>query len=87
MKELIKIYDRIIQRVNVNLREHDYDVNPFVQNLISPDKMVKFLCILRDYTPPSPQLSIQALQLVRQPFFREMPGDKLAPLQKRHPRR
>ena len=42
MKELERLFDRIIQRVNVNLREHNYDVNPFVQNLIPPDKMAKF---------------------------------------------
>jgi len=42
MKELERLFDRIIQRVNVNLREHDYDVDPFVKNLISPDKMAKF---------------------------------------------
>jgi carbonic anhydrase/acetyltransferase-like protein (isoleucine patch superfamily) len=42
MKELKRLLDRIIQRVNVNLREHNYDVNPFVQDLISPDKMAKF---------------------------------------------
>jgi carbonic anhydrase/acetyltransferase-like protein (isoleucine patch superfamily) len=42
MKELERLFDRIIQRVNINLREHNYDVNPFVQNLISPDKMAKF---------------------------------------------
>ena len=42
MKELEKLLDRVIQRVNINLREHDYDVNPFVQNLIPVDKMMKF---------------------------------------------
>ena len=42
MKELERLFDRIIQRVNVNLREHDYDVNPLVQDLISADKMTKF---------------------------------------------
>ena len=42
MKELERLFDRIIQRVNVNLREHNYDVNPLVQDLISPDKMTKF---------------------------------------------
>ncbi len=42
MKELERLFDRIILRVNVNLREHDYDVNPLVQDLISADKMTKF---------------------------------------------
>ncbi len=42
MKALERLFDRIIQRVNVNLREHNHDVNPFVQNLIPPDKMTKF---------------------------------------------
>ena len=42
MKELERLLDRIIQRVNVNLREHHYDVNPFVQNLIPAHKMTKF---------------------------------------------
>ena len=42
MKELERLFDRIIQRVNVNLREHNYDVDPFVQNLIPADKMTKF---------------------------------------------
>ncbi len=30
MKELEKLYDRIIQRVNINLRELEFDVNPLV---------------------------------------------------------
>ena len=42
MKELERLFDRIIQRVNVNLREHNYDVNPLVRDLISADKMTKF---------------------------------------------
>ena len=42
MKELERLFDRIIQRVNVSLREHNHDVNPLVQNLIPIDKMKKF---------------------------------------------
>ncbi len=42
MKDLESLLDRIIQRVNVNLREHHYDVSPFVQNLIQAGKMTKF---------------------------------------------
>jgi hypothetical protein len=32
MKELEKLYDRIIQRVNINLRELEFDVNPWSTN-------------------------------------------------------
>ena len=42
MKELEKLYDRIVQRVNINLRELDFDVCPFAQELIPPDQMSKF---------------------------------------------
>lgn len=42
MKELERLLDRIIQRVNINLRELEYDVNPLVQNLIPPNQMTKF---------------------------------------------
>ncbi|SHO49063.1 transferase [Desulfopila aestuarii] len=42
MKELKKLYDRIVQQVNINLRELDFDVRPFVENLIDPEKMTKF---------------------------------------------
>ena len=42
MKEIESLLNRIIQRVNINLREHHYDANPFVQGLISLDKMTKF---------------------------------------------
>ena len=42
MKELEKLLDRIIQRVNINLREIEYDVNPLVRNLIPPNQMTKF---------------------------------------------
>jgi carbonic anhydrase/acetyltransferase-like protein (isoleucine patch superfamily) len=42
MKELDRLIGRIIQRVNVNLREQQYDVNPLVQNLVPADKMTKF---------------------------------------------
>jgi carbonic anhydrase/acetyltransferase-like protein (isoleucine patch superfamily) len=42
MKELTKLLDRIIQRVNINLRELDYDVSPFIQNLVALNQMVKF---------------------------------------------
>lgn len=42
MKELEQLFDRIIQRVNVNLRELEYDVNPLVRNLIPNHQMTKF---------------------------------------------
>jgi len=42
MKELEKLLDRIIQRININLRELDYDVNPFIKNLVPLNQMVKF---------------------------------------------
>lgn len=42
MKELRSLLHRILQRVNINLRELQYDVTPFVSHLIPLDKMVKF---------------------------------------------
>jgi carbonic anhydrase/acetyltransferase-like protein (isoleucine patch superfamily) len=42
MKELEKLFNRIIQRTTINLRELGYDVKPNVWTLIPPDKMTKF---------------------------------------------
>ena len=42
MKELVKLFDRIIQRVNINLRELEFDVNPIVNKLIPTAQMTKF---------------------------------------------
>ena len=42
MKELTKLLDRIIQRININLRELDYDISPFIKNLIPLNQMIKF---------------------------------------------
>lgn len=42
MQELQKLYDRIIQRVNINLRELEFDVNPYVKDIISFEQMCKF---------------------------------------------
>jgi carbonic anhydrase/acetyltransferase-like protein (isoleucine patch superfamily) len=42
MKELNKLLDRIIQRININLREYGFDVGPYVRDLIPTDKMIKF---------------------------------------------
>jgi carbonic anhydrase/acetyltransferase-like protein (isoleucine patch superfamily) len=42
VRELEKLYDRIIQRVNINLRELEFDVNPMVNKLIPTGQMTKF---------------------------------------------
>ena len=42
MKELEKLLARIIQRININLRELNYDVSPFFKNLVSLNQMGKF---------------------------------------------
>ena len=42
MKELDKLFNRIVQRVNINLRELNFDVSPFADALIAPDQMSKF---------------------------------------------
>ena len=42
MEELTKLLDRIIQRININLRELDYDVSPFIKNLVPLNQMIKF---------------------------------------------
>ena len=42
MNELQKLYDRIIQRVNINLRELDFDVEPYSAGIIQPQQMDKF---------------------------------------------
>jgi carbonic anhydrase/acetyltransferase-like protein (isoleucine patch superfamily) len=42
MKELERIFNRIVQRVNINLRELNFDVSPFAEALIPPDQMSKF---------------------------------------------
>ncbi len=42
MKELHKLLDRIVQRVNINLRELEFDVNPLVNKLIPAGQMTKF---------------------------------------------
>jgi carbonic anhydrase/acetyltransferase-like protein (isoleucine patch superfamily) len=57
MKELEMLLDRIIQRVNINLRELEFDVNPLVQNLIPPNQMTKFYAFY-GITPHHP-LSLQ----------------------------
>ncbi len=42
MKAIGKLFDRIVQRVNINLRELAYDVNPFIKGLIPFRQFVKF---------------------------------------------
>lgn len=42
MKALLTLFDRIIQKVNINLREQDIDVTPFVSELIRLEHVVKF---------------------------------------------
>jgi carbonic anhydrase/acetyltransferase-like protein (isoleucine patch superfamily) len=42
MSELIKLYRRIVQRVNINLRELNFDVSPYAQHLIAIDQLKSF---------------------------------------------
>lgn len=42
MIEINNLTQRIIDRVNINLREFDFDVSPYIKGLISPDKFIKF---------------------------------------------
>ena len=42
MSQLEKLIDRIIDRVNVNLRKPAFDVRPYIRHLIPPDQFVRF---------------------------------------------
>ncbi len=42
MNALTKLFDRIVQRVNINLRELAFDVEPLISELVSPEQMGKF---------------------------------------------
>jgi carbonic anhydrase/acetyltransferase-like protein (isoleucine patch superfamily) len=42
MKELTTLLDRIGQRANINLRDINFDVPPYIRNLVPLDQMVKF---------------------------------------------
>lgn len=42
MNELQKLYERIIQRVNINLRELNFDTKPYSTGIIQPQQMDKF---------------------------------------------
>ena len=57
MKELEQLIDRVIQRVNINLRELAYDVKPYVHKLIPTSQMIKFYAFY-SITPDHP-LSFQ----------------------------
>jgi carbonic anhydrase/acetyltransferase-like protein (isoleucine patch superfamily) len=42
MNALENLFDRIVQRVNINLRELEFDANPYVKALVPLDQMGKF---------------------------------------------
>lgn len=42
MNELNKLFERIIQKVNINLRELHFDVRPFTHELLPPDQLSRF---------------------------------------------
>ncbi len=42
MQELEKLIDRIISRVNINLREFTFDVGPYVRETVPTDQLTKF---------------------------------------------
>ncbi|RJQ74506.1 MAG: transferase [Desulfobacteraceae bacterium] len=42
MKELLSLFDRIIQKVNINLREIGFDVSPYVSEIIRLEHMLRF---------------------------------------------
>ncbi len=42
MKDLRKLIDRVIQRVNINLRELGYDVSSYVRDLVPLSQLAKF---------------------------------------------
>ncbi len=42
MKELEKLYNKIIQQVNINLRELKFNVRPYIKDLIDLEQMNKF---------------------------------------------
>jgi hypothetical protein len=42
MNALQNLYDRIVQRVKINLRELEYDIDPWITNLIPLKQLVKF---------------------------------------------
>ena len=42
MKELKELFERIVQRVNINLREIQYDAHPFLKDLVPLGRLLKF---------------------------------------------
>ena len=42
MEQLKNLLERIIQRVNINLREPLFDVGPYVRDIVPLDKLIKF---------------------------------------------
>lgn len=42
MKQIEKLIDRVVARVNVNLRKFSFDVEPFVKNVIPLKQMLRF---------------------------------------------
>lgn len=42
MKQLEKLMDRIIERVNINLRELEFDVNPYMRSQVQLEKLASF---------------------------------------------
>jgi carbonic anhydrase/acetyltransferase-like protein (isoleucine patch superfamily) len=42
MKELIRLYQRVVQRVNIKLRHLKFDINPYAAHLIATDQMTNF---------------------------------------------
>ena len=87
MQALEKLLDRIIQRVNINLRELGFDVTPYVHELIPRMQMFKFYAFY-GITPHHPlNFQFTHSNLAGSYFLGKMPGNKLSALQKRHPGR
>jgi len=42
MQALKNLFDRIVQRVNINLRELQYDVTPYIKDVLPMEKLLKF---------------------------------------------
>ncbi|MCK7505456.1 MAG: hypothetical protein MZV70_16155 [Desulfobacterales bacterium] len=85
MQKLEKLIDRIIRRVNINLRDQEFDAGPFLRPCIPLQEAVPVLCLLRGHRPPSPAFPLQPFQPGRELFPGQMPGGRVGPLQKRHP--
>ncbi|MFC1515667.1 transferase [Thermodesulfobacteriota bacterium] len=53
MKELNHLIDRIVDRVNINLRETDFDVGPYIRQAVPLKQLVKFYSFY-GFTPLHP---------------------------------